>query len=85
MAVTSPTYGCQTWSLSSHMIDRLEMAHKNFLRQLNEKEFLPDRIISTADLHKLHPPTVPMAFVLVRQRASFIGKMILTSQPLSNL
>jgi len=32
----------------------------------------PDRIISTADLHKLHSVTVPMAFFLARQRASFL-------------
>eukprot|EP00955_Chlamydomonas_euryale_P024182 254880-Chlamydomonas_euryale.AAC.2 len=66
------------------MIDRVEVAHNCFVRQLKGIEFSPDRIIFTADLHKLHPPTVPMAFTLARQRASFIGKMIRTSHSLSH-
>eukprot|EP00955_Chlamydomonas_euryale_P088118 364352-Chlamydomonas_euryale.AAC.6 len=32
----------------------------------------------------LHPATALMAFTLARQRASFISKLIRTSQPLSN-
>eukprot|EP00955_Chlamydomonas_euryale_P032448 341405-Chlamydomonas_euryale.AAC.2 len=67
MIVTHLTYGCQTWTLSSPMIDGLEVAHNCFLRQLKGIQFSPDRTISTAE-----------------QRASFVGKMIRTSHPLSD-
>eukprot|EP00955_Chlamydomonas_euryale_P078738 363199-Chlamydomonas_euryale.AAC.2 len=38
----------------------------------------------STDPYKLHPVTVPMAFTLARQRASFIGKTVGTSQQRSN-
>eukprot|EP00955_Chlamydomonas_euryale_P104811 365595-Chlamydomonas_euryale.AAC.14 len=84
MLVTYLTYGCQTWTLPTHMIDRLEVAQNCCLRQLKGIQFSSDRIISTADLRKFPPPTVPMTLPLARQRASFIGKMIRNSHPLSN-
>eukprot|EP00955_Chlamydomonas_euryale_P057733 356878-Chlamydomonas_euryale.AAC.3 len=43
-------YRCQTKSVSSHMNDRLEVAHNCFSRQLSS----PQIHHSTADLHKLH-------------------------------
>eukprot|EP00955_Chlamydomonas_euryale_P047173 353607-Chlamydomonas_euryale.AAC.4 len=81
MVVTHLKYACQTWTLSSHINDRLEVAHNCFLRKLKGVEFSSDLIISTADLHKFHLPTVPMAFSLARQIASFIGTMIRTRHP----
>eukprot|EP00955_Chlamydomonas_euryale_P073944 361892-Chlamydomonas_euryale.AAC.1 len=42
------------------------------------------RIIPAADLRKLHPATVTVAFILARQRASFKGKLIHTGQLLPN-
>eukprot|EP00955_Chlamydomonas_euryale_P072587 361445-Chlamydomonas_euryale.AAC.3 len=59
------------------MIDEQEVVQYCLLRRLEGIRFSQDRIISTTDLHKLHPVTVPMA--LTR------GKLIRTSARASNV
>eukprot|EP00955_Chlamydomonas_euryale_P099347 365213-Chlamydomonas_euryale.AAC.1 len=71
--VTHLTYRGPAWTLSSLVIDRLEVVQNCFLRQSKGIQFFLGCIISTADLNKFHLVTVPMAFTLARQRASFMA------------
>jgi len=76
--VVTPPHPRMSWTLSRHVIDILEVIHNCFLGQSKGTKSSPHHIVCTADLQGHQTATVPMGFILAKQRASFIGKLIRT-------
>ena len=70
---------CQTWTMNQSHIHRLEVAHNRYLRRLKGVPFMSP--LTTAEMHALHPPTVPVSNTIDKLKAAFLGNLVRQPPP----
>ena len=74
LVVNTLLYACETWTITSRQLQRLEVFHNRCLRRMKGVSMLDH--VSTEQLHAMEPVTAPIAVWIRRAQLRWLGHLV---------